>query len=124
MFLEQLLGVGNSAWVSVAMLCGLLVTLIFRPNSIRNPFLFRTACWLFGLSMILSPLLNMILNMLRSSFMGAGMRPNESELLVFCAAAVGPIMHGVSILCGLLSLLPSTMSERLEESGPVKHPLE
>jgi hypothetical protein len=125
MYLQQLLGSGGSGWVSVTMLGGLLLVLIYRPNSIHNLFLFRAACWLLALSLVATPCLNLLLGLMMVSVSG-GMRFGSTsgpEVLHFCANAVGPVLQGASILCGLFSLIPP-ISPRRYESGPVKHPLE
>jgi hypothetical protein len=126
MYLEQLFGRSGSAWLPVTMLGGLLLALIFRPGNIHNLYLFRAACWLLALSVIVTPLLNLLLSLMTVNFPGGmrfGSSPSGPQFIYVCVNAVGPIMQGASILCGLFSLIPPA-TPRPYVAGPVKHPLE
>jgi hypothetical protein len=126
MMLEQLLGLSGSAWLPVTILVGLLLVLIFRPNTIHNLMLFRMACWLLGSSIIAPPVINLLAAMSAASSFGGpsyGLAASASPFLFACASALGTILLGASILCGLFSLLPPAAARR-DATGPVKHPLE
>jgi hypothetical protein len=126
MMLEQLLGLSGNAWLPVTMLVGLLLALIFRPNTIHNLTLFRAACWLLGLSLIAPTVINLLLTMASVNSYGGspyGLAGNAPPFLYACGTAIGPVLQGASILCGLFSLLPPAAA-RHDVAGPVKHPLE
>jgi hypothetical protein len=125
MYLQQLLGRSGEGWLSVTLLVGLLLALIFRPNTIHNLFLFRAACWLLALSVVIPPMSNLMISLFGVSRSGAfrmGTSFSEAQLLVACTNTLGFIMQGASILCGLFSLLPPI--SRQSYANPVKHPLE
>jgi hypothetical protein len=125
MFFERLIGLVGSVWLPVTMLAGLLLALIFRPNTIHNLFLFRTACLLLALSVIVGPVLHLLL--MAANFPGGFQNYGSNQIglpfLSACINALGPILQGVSILCGLFSLIPP-MVPHGQVPGPVKHPLD
>jgi hypothetical protein len=123
MYLEQLVGRGGF-WLPVTMLAGLLVALIFRPETIHNLFLFRASCWILVLSMIVPSLSNILLSGYNNLYSGIRINPSaEVQMVAACLNAIGPVMQGTSIICGLFSLIPP-MIPRRPFAGPVKHPLE
>jgi hypothetical protein len=126
MLLEQLLGLNGSVWLPVTMLAGLLLALIFRPNTIHNLSLFRAACWLLALSLVVPAVLNLVLEASSVNSYGGsgyGISGNAPPFLLACVSVLGPIMQGASILCGLFSLIPPVLP-RQNVTGPAKHPLE
>jgi hypothetical protein len=126
MYLEQLFGRGNSGWMSAAMLLGLLLVLVFRPNAIRRPILFRVTCWLLALTVVIPPFLSLLLSLsLPSGSSGYSMRAAGANLsfIFACANFIGPVLQGACILCGLTALMPP-LSRCDDPTGPAKHPLE
>jgi hypothetical protein len=126
MLLEQLLGMSGSVWLPVAMLVGLLLALIFRPNTIHNLTLFRAACWLLGLSLIAPTAINLLLTAASVNSYGGspyGLAGNTPPFLYACANAIGPMLQGACILAGLFSLIPPVVP-RHSMADPLKHPLE
>ncbi len=124
MYLQQLFGRGNSISISVTLLIGFLLVLIFRPNSIHRPLLFRLACWLLALTVVVPASLSLLLSL---GFSGGGypgrMSPgSEMSFAIACANFTGPVLEGACIICGLTALLPPMT--RPAPTGPAKHPLE
>jgi Zn-dependent protease len=115
---RQIFGTSGEAWLGVTLLAGLLVVLIFRPERVQRWGLFRTACWLLALSVLIPPVLHFLAALPGNTVS----RSWQSGLLIFsCIYLVGPILKGLSILFGLLSLIPATPGAPL---GPARHPLE
>lgn len=128
MLLEQLFGRGNSVWLSATLLMGLLLVLIFRPNAIQRPILFRVTCWLLVLTVVVPPALSLLLNLGFGSsniYATRGMGYSGSDLSIFmaCVSFSGPVLQGACILCGLTALTPP-ITRRAAPTGPAKHPLD
>ncbi len=124
MYLEQLLGRGNSVWMSVALLIGFLLVLIFRPNTIHHPILFRAACWLLALAVVVPPCLSLLLSLgSPGGYPGRMSQSFELSFFMACVNLTGPLLQGGCIICGLTALIPP-LGRRWEPSGPAKHPLE
>jgi hypothetical protein len=124
MYLEQLFGRGNSVWIAVTLLSGFLLVLIFRPNTIHRPVLFRVACWLLALTVVVPSSLSLLLNLYLPSGYPGRMGPgSEMSFFMACANFSGPVLEGACIICGLTALIPP-MTQREAPTGPAKHPLE
>jgi hypothetical protein len=127
MYLEQIFGRGNGVWLSVSLLIGLLVAVIFRPNTIHNPMLFRAACWLLALAVVSPPAVTLLISLYSAGMpgrgMGMGFPGSEVPFLMACANFLGPLLQGSSIICGLTALLPPITS-RPPMTGPARHPME
>jgi hypothetical protein len=125
LFLRQMLGITADVWIAVTLLAGLLIVLIFRPERVQQWGLFRVACWLLALSVVIPPLLNVLISFMENpnlSSWRSGSFRGESILLYSCVSLVGPLLQGISILFGLLSLIPKRPNS--SPLGPAKHPLE
>lgn len=113
-------------WLQAALLLGLLVTILFRPERIRSPGLFRAACVLFALSVFVGPVLTagvVFLDALDSGGFRFASRPGDfTGTLVLLASATGPVLLGISSLLALISLCPAVKSAY--HSQPPRHPLE
>jgi Na+-translocating ferredoxin:NAD+ oxidoreductase RnfD subunit len=124
MYLEQLFGRGNTLWVSVTLLMGFLLVLIFRPNTIHRPILFRVACWLLALTVVVPACVSLLLSLCSPGGYPGRMSQNfELSFFMACANLTGPILQGACVICGLTALLPP-LSQRWEPTGPARHPLE
>jgi hypothetical protein len=125
MYLERLFGRGNSVWIAVTLLSGFLLVLIFRPNAIHRPVLFRVACWLLALTAVVPSALSLLLGMYSSGggYPGRMSPGSEMAFIMGCANFSGPVLEGACIICGLTALLPP-MTRREPPTGPAKHPLE
>ena len=131
MYLQQLFGRGNSGWISVTLLAGFLLVLVFRPNTIHHPLLFRVSFWLLALTVVVPASLSLLLGLYSSGLglnssggypgrMGPG---TEMSFIMACANFSGPVLEGACIICGLTALIPP-MTRRENPTGPAKHPLE
>jgi len=108
--LQQLGGgaaVSGQVWLQVAMLVCLFLVAILRPEVVRAKALFRMACVLFALSLLVSPTLNFLLSYL-SRLGGAGapygrMQGDVSILMSF-PSVISAVLFGLSLICGLCSL--------------------
>jgi hypothetical protein len=110
LYVQQILTQTVNVWLPVTLLVGLLTALIFKPDAISSRTLFSAACWLLGLSLIVSPMLIILigpyLNFTTSARGGFNTPSGLSPLLIACMNSIGPMMQGASILCGLFSLIP------------------
>jgi hypothetical protein len=120
----QLFFGNNGSWLTITVLAGLFVALIFRPKSIQNIMLFRAACVLFVASIAATPFLNILSSMLGPNLSGGGYGSSSDSRFLFSAInAIGPVLLGASVFCGLFALIPATTFRR-DEDGPAKHPME
>lgn len=126
--LKQLFGDGGLGWLQVALAACLFLALIFRPERIRSQALFKLACWLFAFSIMVPPVFNIGLTLFASVTKGSWPpSPGASwspvgPFLLSLERATGPVLFGLSLLCGLLSLVPGPYREnRLQ---PTRHPLD
>lgn len=122
-YLRQLLGSGQG-WLQVGFLLCLFAVLLFRPERIRSPALFRLALLLFVLSVIVPHVLTFCFAFLQyihddfSITFGKG----SNWLLVTLQGASGPILLGLSLILAFEALSPGSPPQR--RASPVKHPLE
>jgi len=99
--------VGAQVWLQVALLVCLFGVGVFRPDVVRAKPLFRLACVLFALSLLISPTLNFLLSyFLRPSGSGPGYpRVNaEMALLLSFPSIISSVLFALSLVCGLCSL--------------------
>ena len=124
--LQQLFGGGGLVWLQAAYLLGLIAVLAFRPERIRLPGLFRWACILFALAVMVPPVLTALLGLLQT-IGGGAYRPMRGPgdvftILIPVINAAGPVLLGASLLCALIAVSPAG---RLQgPSQPARHPLE
>jgi hypothetical protein len=105
------------------LLTGLLLALLFKPERVYSWALMRLSCWLLAVSIVIPPILNTFMAI--NSGSAASFRPpsigSPDYLVMTCIYALGPILMGISIICGLLALIPTGYRPPLT---PPKHPLE
>jgi hypothetical protein len=109
----------------VAMLVGLLLVAIYRPERICLLGLFRLSCVLLALSIVVTPVTTLVINMMSTVSNNSMARPGATSdlaLLFSLMQVVEPILVALSIGCGLFSLLPS--SRERSRSGPRQHPFD
>ncbi len=113
--LQQLGGgaaVSAQVWLQVAMLVSLFLAAILRPEVIRAKALFRMACVLFALSLLVSPTLNFLLGQLsRSGSAGpgyGGAMDGEMAILLSFPSVISSVLFGLSLICGLCSLVSTS----------------
>jgi len=126
--MQQLLGSGR-AWLQVAFFLGLMWAMLYRPERIRLPGLFRWACVLFALSVCVGPaLLGLwtVIESLENTPMGS--RRGSSDLwniVIPIVNASGPILLGISMVFALLAVCPPMKPVyRQREAPPVQRPPE
>ena len=121
-FLRQLLG-GGQGWLSFGLLLCLFGVLLFRPERIRSPELFRLAWLFFALSIIVPPVLMSCLSFFQFTGGPSFRSPRGmSSLLLTVQGASGPLLLGLSLIFAFLALSPRRGARHGE--SPVKHPLE
>jgi hypothetical protein len=124
LYLNQLLGNVGSGWLPAIMLGGILLALLFKPECVYSWPLFRFSCWFLGISIIITPMFNIGLNLMQvgpSSFGTSTAYSSELRFIIGSVYAIAPILQGISVICGLLSLIPTGYRPPLT---PPKHPLE
>lgn len=116
-------GNAGNGWLTPVLLVGLLLALLFKPERVNNWALFRVSCWLLAVSIVTPPILNTFMNI--TSGTATSFRPpsigSSDYLIITCIYALGPILLGISIICGLLAMIPRGYRPPL---SPAKHPLE
>lgn len=126
LFLRRLLGDTGQGWLQATMLGFLFLVLAFKPDRIHNRALFRVACLLFALSLLIAPILNFALTLLADS-PGPSSRGfpglmGGSRVTYMLITTIGPILFGISVMCALVSLIPGRRYQGPAE--PARHPLE
>ena len=119
-------GNAGNGWLTSVLLVGLLLALVFKPERVNNWALFRVSCWLLAVSIVIPPILNtfMIITSGSAAFFRSpsiGSIGSSNYLMMSCIYALGPILLGISMICGLLAMIPSGYRPPLT---PAKHPLE
>jgi len=125
-WLQQLFGDKGQGWLAAAYLLGLIVVMAYRPERIRLPGLFRWACILFALSIMVPPVLSGMFNLLRGIGQGALGRPRGPSdlwtILYPLLNAAGPVLLGISLICALVAISPGPRYPAPPQ--PPRHPLE
>jgi len=125
LYLKQLFGGAGEGWFDVTLLASLFLVLIFKPERIENRALFRTACLLFALAIVVPPVLRLCVTLLAGSLQSSPQpyrsMSTESSIVFSLLNTVKPALLGSSVLCGLLSLMPGKTRQRIEAA---RHPLE
>jgi len=126
LYLRQLLGNSGQGWLQVTLLGFLFLVLVFRPERIYNRSLFRVACLLFALSVIVPPVLTLSVSLLADGAVSSsrnyrGMMSQAPHMLSL-TATLESVLFGTSAMCGLLSLIPGR--ERKSPLEAAKHPLD
>lgn len=121
--LRQLLGGTSPTWICVALLASLFLVLILRPERIRSRGLFKAACALLALSIIVPSALECLLLLVLASsglpFPGpTGSYPGIVEVV----RELGPMLLGAGVFLGLMSLIPPPSRSPFPQ--PPRHPLE
>jgi len=136
LYMQQVLsggGVGNGlGWVQAALVLCFFMVVLWKPERIRAASLFRLACLMLALSMLLPSVLSIGIGFWNAAFsFGSGSNwlrgmnrgPSGIMALVWMfTSAARPMMVGLSVIFGLFSLM--TPSPRSSASAPTKHPLE
>ena len=123
LYLTQLSSSLGSGWLPAVMLGGLLLALLFKPDRIHNWPLFRFSCCFLAVSILTTPMLNVFVNFFTMQDGLTSYRSTMSQFpfIITAIYALTPILQGISILCGLLSMIPTASTLPL---NPPKHPLE
>ena len=126
LFLKQLLGGGGEGWLQAAYLLGLIVLLAYRPERIRLPGLFRWACVLFALSVMVPPALTGLFGFLEG-IAGNAFAPTRGAgsawtFVLLLLNATGPVLLGISLICALVAVSPGPQYPAPLQ--PPRHPLE
>ena len=90
---------GGPTLLMLVLLTFLFVALIFRPESIRFPTLFRVACILYAGALVAQPLFQVLVTALAEEFRGG----SQAFLITLPGFFSGMIVAG-AVLCALLSL--------------------
>ncbi len=121
-FLRQFL---TPNYAQLAMLVGLLLVVIYRPERICLPGMFRLSCVLLAVSVFVTPIASgIVTSMMATSRNGMYNSGSQGEfaMLFSLVQVIEPILVALSICFGLFSLLPSSRGQG--RSGPRQHPLD
>jgi len=119
MAMFQLLNQTGSGWLTAVLLVGLLLALLFKPERVYSWALMRLSCWLLAVSIVTPPILNAFMSITNGP--PTSFRSPSDYLVMTCIYALGPILLGISVICGLLAMIPTGYGPPLT---PPKHPLE
>jgi hypothetical protein len=125
LMLRQFLGAMGPDYAQTALLIGLLLAALFRPERIRSVPLIRASCVFLALSIVAPAVLYMLISTLSAGNSRAGFSgplSGTEAMLMALINVVGPMLLGLSIVLGVFSLLPGR-DDRLPLS-PTKHPLD
>jgi len=111
--MRRILGLGPlsspDVWLAVAYLVCLFAVLIFRPQQISSPYLFRISYILFAVSYIVPTFVDAIVQMTMFDELN-GMRSGRGGIALMIVSPffrmIGRVLFGVSVLCGFTSLRP------------------
>lgn len=121
---------GGSGWITVAVIVGYLLILIFRSEAIRVRSLFLLGGISISLAIVVPSLLAAVGryaydpiygNNAGGGFAGSRGGPGEldfSTLITLGSMVLGPILLGVGLLLTILAALPQTGSSRSTQSNP------
>ena len=134
LYFRQFLG-GGQGLLQAGFLVGLFLVVIFRPERIRLHSVFIMAFVLFGFSIIAPSALTALFAVFDAPMGSYRSSSAESRALLALQTAVGPGLFGLSVVLGLLSLIPAPRPQRryghslpptieTAELQPPKHPLE
>ncbi|MGO9113449.1 MAG: hypothetical protein ACLP9L_29815 [Thermoguttaceae bacterium] len=125
LFLRQFLSQLGPNYPQLAMLVGLLLVVIYRPERIYRTGMFRLSCVLLAVSILVTPITMAISNTM-IGILGNGLgrpgNPSEFAALLSLVQVLEPILVALSICFGIFSLLPPSREQ--SRSGPAQHPLE
>jgi hypothetical protein len=111
-------------YAQVAILVGLLLVVIYRPERIRLLGMFRFSCVMLALSIVVPPAVSATLSFLVS--IGGSSRSSSSAgdymILVNLLGTIEPALVAASLCLGIFSLLPARRSA--DRTGPARHPLD
>ncbi len=119
MMMLQLLNQTGTGWLTSVLLLGLLLALLFRQDRVYNWALFRISCWLLACSIVIPSILHVMMNLTNGTT--GSFRSSADYLVTICIYALGPILLGISVICGLLAMIPGASRQQF---SPAKHPLE
>lgn len=121
--LLQRLTQSDLGWMQVVYLAGMFAILIWRRESVVNPWLFRMSYLLFAAALVLPPIISPFLP---GYSLGSSLGGVDSQTFINAAAnAIGPGFFAGAIICGLGSLLPPLKNtSRPIAAPPPKHPLD
>ena len=112
------------SYPQLAMLVGLLLVAMYRPERILRIGMFRLSCVLLALSLLATPIATAVVTTM--TFVGGGMgrSVNADELtLLFPLLQISePLLVALSICFGIFSLLPTSGEQR--RPNPAQHPME
>jgi hypothetical protein len=110
-------------YAQLAILIGLLLVVIYRPERIHRPGMFRLACVLLAVSILALPVTSAIATIWNMIY-GNGLSGNRSDLVMLLSLlqVTEPILVAVSVCLVLFSLLPP--SRPGSGPGPKQHPME
>ena len=106
----------------------LFVMMLFRPERIRNPWLFQWAGLFLAFSVIAPPVLWLCIRLFAGDMSVAGPRRSMpgggglASLLSSVQMASGPTLLGLGIICGVFALGPRAGDA--SRAQPPRHPLE
>jgi hypothetical protein len=120
--LRQLLGQLSPNYAQVAMLVGLLLVVIYRPERIRLLGMFRASCVCLAVSIVLPPLVGAIVGLLVPAMSGMPRNSSDFMILIGLLNVVEPALVAISICLGIFSLLP--LLRRTTAPGPAQHPVD
>ena len=114
--LGLLSGIGDG--LKAAMLVCIVWVLLYRSDHVRNVALFRAACWLYALSLLIPTLVSLYLTATTKSTAGGPgvLDPSTAAMRVYLGS-IAPILFAVSLLVLTDSIMPRRPKSRAEPAA-------
>ncbi len=107
--LRQLFSQVTPNYCQVAVLAGLLLVAIYRPERIRALGMFRAACVILAISIVVPAVTSALVTLLMTAAGNVrGSSSSDYMILLNLLNAVEPALVAISICLGIFSLLPAT----------------
>jgi hypothetical protein len=104
----------------------MLFVLIYKPERVRFPSLFRMSYVCLALVVIVPPVLEICIPILLGVGTNAfqSLRNRPQGVVMSLPTAVGPVFLGLSIILGLSAIAPHRQQSRKPAAPPQRHPLD
>jgi hypothetical protein len=115
---------GGSSLLTVTIIAALFLILVFKPERIQSAMLFRWACTLVGLSILLPSLVSVFFSVAVMGTTGQSAPGGLGGVMMLLSQLSGPVMLGLSVLAAFAALRPRPARAPIQPPVPQKHPLD
>ena len=115
---------GGLGWLAAVVVAALFVVVVHRPESIRNPMMFRWASTIVGLAVLVPPAVTFLISVYFTANETMGRASAAANNFLILGQMAGPVLLGLSILAAFAALRPREERRALAADEPRKHPLD